>query len=47
MHIDLRALVKKLEKDVRELYSYEAGLDLKTVPPLSTFRPDDPQEFIK
>lgn len=47
MHIDLRALVKKLEKDVRELYSYEAGLHLETVPPLATFQPDDPQEFIK
>lgn len=47
MHIDLRALVKKLEKDVRELYGYEAGLRLETVPALATFRPDDPQEFIK
>jgi len=47
MHIDLRALVKKLEKDVRELYGYEAGLHLETVPALATFQPDDPQEFIK
>jgi len=47
MQIDLRALVKKLEKDVHELYSYEAGLHLETAPPLTTFQPDDPQEFIK
>jgi formate dehydrogenase subunit beta len=47
MHIDLRRLLKKLEKDVRELYGYEAGMDLEARPPLSTFRPDDPQDFIK
>ena len=47
MHIDLQALAKKLEKDVRELYGHEAGLDLETMPPLTTFQPDDPQEFIK
>ena len=47
MHIDLRALLSKVEKDVRELYEYEAGVDLEAIPPLSTYRPDDPQEFIK
>jgi formate dehydrogenase subunit beta len=47
MHIDLRALLQKLQKDVRELYGYEAGMDLEALPPLATFRPDDPQEFIK
>ena len=47
MGIDLRALNRKLIKDVREWYDYEAGVDLETVPPLSTFRPEDPQEFIK
>lgn len=47
MHIDLRTLGRKLEKDVREMYDYEAGMDLEATPPLSTFRTDDPQEFIK
>lgn len=47
MHIDLRTLLQKLQKDVHELYGYEAGLDLETLPPLATFRPDDPQDFIK
>ena len=47
MHIDLRRLHKKLDKDVRELYDYEAGVDLEANPPLSTFQTDDPQDFIK
>ncbi|MFN2157238.1 MAG: 4Fe-4S dicluster domain-containing protein, partial [Anaerolineae bacterium] len=47
MHIDLRTLGKMVEKDVRELYDYEAGIDLESVPPLGTFRVDDPQAFIK
>jgi coenzyme F420-reducing hydrogenase beta subunit len=47
MHIDLRTLGRKLEKDVREMYDYEAGMSLEDTPPLSTFRTDDPQEFIK
>jgi formate dehydrogenase subunit beta len=47
MNIDLRALRKKLQKDVLEMFGYEAGLDPDTEPALATFRPDDPQEFIK
>jgi formate dehydrogenase subunit beta len=47
MHIDLRTLGRKLEKDVRELYGYEAGMDPESAPALGTFRPDDPQEFIR
>jgi ferredoxin len=45
--IKMRLLTKKLEKDVAELYDYEAGLNLDDPPPLDTYRPDDPQEFIK
>ncbi len=45
--IKVRALTSKLEKDVRELYGYEPWLDDEAKPPLATFRPDDPQEFIK
>lgn len=45
--IPLRTFTKKLEKDVLELYGYEAGLKLDERPPLDTYRPDDPEDFIK
>jgi ferredoxin len=45
--IKVRQLTKKLEKDIIELYGYEAGLSLDQRPPLDTYRPDDPQEFIR
>ena len=47
MGIDIRKLTKKIEKDVKELFHYQAGVSLEDVPPLATFNPDDPQEFIK
>lgn len=47
MDIDLRFLNKKIEKDVRELFNFEAGVALDDPPPLNTFKTDDPQEFIK
>ena len=46
MGIDLRKLSKKMEMDIKELFHYEAGISLEDVPPLATFNPDDPQEFI-
>lgn len=46
MSIKVRQLTKKLERDIRELYDYEAGLSLDQRPPLDTYRPDDPQGFI-
>ena len=45
--IKVRQLTKKLEKDIKDLYGYEAGLSLEEPPPLDTYRPDDPQEFIR
>jgi formate dehydrogenase subunit beta len=45
--IKVRELTKKLEKDIKKLYGYEAGLSLTEPPPLDTYRPDDPQEFIR
>ncbi len=45
--IDMRLFTKKLEKDCLELYDWEAGLSLETRPPLDTYRPEDPGEFIK
>jgi formate dehydrogenase subunit beta len=47
MSIKVRQLTKKLEKDIIELYDYEAGLSLDQRPPLDTYRPDDPQGFIR
>ncbi len=47
VEIKVRQLTKKLEKDIMELYGYEAGLSLDQSPPLDTYRPDDSQEFIK
>jgi formate dehydrogenase subunit beta len=45
--IDLRSLNRKLIKDIKQWYGYEAGLDPDALAPLATFRPDDPQEFIE
>ena len=47
MNVELRMLNKKTEKDVKELYGCEAGTDLEELPPMATFKIDDPQEFIK
>jgi len=46
MEIDLRALTKKTEKIVKERFNYEAGISLKEVPPLGTFKLEDAQEFV-
>ena len=45
--INMRLLTKKLEKDCKELYDWEAGLTLDSRPPLDFYRPDDPEDFIK
>jgi formate dehydrogenase subunit beta len=45
--IKVRQFTKELEKEVKELYGYEVGLSLDERPPLDTFRPDDPEQFIK
>jgi formate dehydrogenase (coenzyme F420) beta subunit len=47
MGINLTMLTKKIEKDIKEFFHYEAGASLEDVPPLATFNPDDPQGFIK
>jgi ferredoxin len=46
MGVDIRKLNRKLTKDVKERFDYEAGLNLEEVAPLSTFKPDDAEEFI-
>jgi formate dehydrogenase subunit beta len=45
--IKMRQFTKKMEKDIKELYGYEAGVIPDQRPPLDTYRPDDPQQFIK
>lgn len=46
MGIRVRQFTKKLEKDVLELFGYEAGMTMETRPPLDVYRPDDPGDFI-
>ena len=43
--IPLMELNKKLEKDVKELFDYEAGTD-EEKPLLTVFKPEDPEEFV-
>jgi ferredoxin len=45
--INVRDFTKKLEKDCLELYGWEAGLSTEQRPPLDTYKPDDPEDFIK
>jgi ferredoxin len=44
--IKVRLFTKKLEKEVKELYGYEAGVIQDQRPPLDTHRPDDPETFL-
>lgn len=45
--LKVRRLTSKLEKDVRELWSYEPWLGEESDPPLQIYQPDDPQESFK
>jgi ferredoxin len=45
--INMRTLTKKLEKDCFDLIQWEAGLSLDVRPPLDTYKPGDPDDFIK
>jgi len=45
--ISMRQFTKKLNRDVQEFFSWEAGLDLHQRPPLDVYRPDDYNDFIK
>jgi ferredoxin len=44
--IKMRRLTSKIEKDIREMYGYEPGMDAEATPPMSVYLPDDPQDFI-
>jgi coenzyme F420-reducing hydrogenase delta subunit/ferredoxin len=45
LHLDL--LNRRLVKEVEVRFGYRSGEDASVAPPLDTFRPDDPQEFIR
>jgi ferredoxin len=45
--INMRVFTKKLEQDCYEQYGWEAGLTLDERPPLDTYRPEDPEGFIR
>lgn len=47
LDIPLRFLNKKLEKEVKELFGYEVGFDPAQPPLLSSFKDDDPGDFIR
>lgn len=45
--IPLRDINKKIEKDVRELFKYEAGISLEQKPLFACFDKSDPEDWIK
>jgi ferredoxin len=45
--IPLREINKKIEKDLKEIYNFEAGLNAEQKPFLASFDKDDPGDFIK
>ncbi len=47
MGIKVRQLTSKLNKDVLDMFGWEAGLTLDQRPPLDTYKPNDPNDFIK
>jgi len=47
MEIDLFTMVDKINRDVKELFSFEAGMSVHMTPPLGTHDPDDPGDFIR
>lgn len=47
MDINVRDFTRKLNKDSLEMFNWEAGLDTSKRPPLDTYSPDDPNDFIK
>lgn len=44
--VDLRNFLKKLDKDALELFEHRAGAKMEDVPPLSTYRENDKEDFI-
>ena len=47
MGINMRAFTKKLEKDCVDMFGWQAGLNTEERPPLDSFSPSDPNDFVK
>jgi len=47
VNVDLRLYNDKLRNDVKDVFEFEAGLDPEIPAPLSCFRLDDKDDFIK
>jgi ferredoxin len=47
LDIPLRFLNKKLEKEAKELFGYEVGLDVSLPALISCFKDEDPEDFIR
>lgn len=47
MNIPLYLLNRQMAKKVKELFGYVAGYNYNEDPPLSTFKPDDKEDFVK
>jgi hypothetical protein len=47
MGINVRDFTRKLNKDTLDFFGWEAGLDVTKRPPLDTYNPEDPDDFIK
>lgn len=47
LDIPIRLLNKKLEKDAKELFDYDVGFDPDQASLVSSFRDDDPEDFIR
>ncbi|MBD3308185.1 hypothetical protein GF339_17195, partial [candidate division KSB3 bacterium] len=46
MGVDLRTFTKKIGKDVEDLFGYFPDFNQETIPPISTFRENDSEDFI-
>lgn len=46
MGLNLRGMTRKMVKEVKELFGYEAGVNVEDKPALSHFTADDPQPFL-
>ena len=42
MDIPIQRIRKKINKEIKELFGYEAGVNLEVTPPLYTFQVEEP-----
>jgi len=46
MNIDIRRVLSRLEKTVRDSFGHEVGMDVEELPPLNTFEQEDKMEQV-